>query len=43
MLREKSKWRTHKDESIDAKNRGGGIYSSEEASVMDVERRDHIV
>jgi len=39
MLREKSKWRTHEDESTDAEHRGGTARSSEEASVMEVERR----
>jgi hypothetical protein len=43
MLREKSKWRSYKDESIDAKHRGGVIRSSVEAIVMIVERRDYIV
>ena len=32
MLREKSKWQTHKDESIDAERRGGITRSSDEAS-----------
>jgi len=32
MLREKSKWKTHKDESIDAECRGGITRSSDEAS-----------
>ena len=31
MLRENSKWRTHKDESTDAANRGGSTRSSDEA------------
>ncbi len=35
MLRENSKWWTHKDESIDAMCRGGTIRSSDEASVME--------
>ena len=43
MLREKSKWRPHKDESTDAEHRGGVVCSSEEASVMEVERRGYIV
>ena len=30
MLRENSKWKTHKDESIDAENRGGIARSSVE-------------
>ena len=36
MLREKSKWKTHKDESTNAEYRGGTVRSSEEASVMGV-------
>jgi hypothetical protein len=36
MLREKSKWRTHKDESTDAEHRGGLPRISDEATVMDV-------
>lgn len=43
MLRENSKRRTRKDESIDAKGRGGTIRSSDEASVMEVKRRDCII
>jgi len=43
MLREPSKWQTHEDLSTDARHRGGLVCSSEEASVMDVERRDQIV
>ena len=39
MLRKKSKWRPHKDESTDAEHRGGLPRSSDEASVMAVERR----
>ena len=31
MLREKSKWRTHKDENTDARRRGGWACRSEEA------------
>jgi len=34
MLREKSKWRTHKGESTDAEYRDGTARSSEEAAVM---------
>jgi hypothetical protein len=34
-----SKWRTHKDESTDAEHRGGLPRSSDEAAVMEVERR----
>ena len=43
MLREKSKWKNHKDLSTDAKHRGGATCSSDEGSVMDVERRRCIV
>ena len=43
MLRENSKRRTRKDESINAMCRGGTIRSSDEASVMGVERRDCII
>ena len=34
MLREKSKWRTHEDESTDAEHRGGLPRISDEASEM---------
>ena len=43
MVREKSKWRPHKDESTDAKHRDGVICSSEEGAVMATERRDDVV
>ena len=43
MLREKSKWRPHKDESTDAEHRGGVVCSSDETSVIGVERRGYIV
>ena len=43
MLRENSKWWTHKDESIDALCRGGTIRSSNEVPVMGMERRDCII
>jgi hypothetical protein len=43
MLREKSKWRTHKGESTDARHRGGVTRSSDEVSVMEMERRGYIV
>jgi hypothetical protein len=43
MLRENSKWWTHKDESIDAMYRGGTIRSSDEVPVMGMERRDCII
>jgi len=43
MLREKSKWKTHKDESTDAKYRGGMTRSSDEAPVIGVERRGRVI
>jgi len=43
MPREKSKWRTHEDESTDAEHRGGTVRSSDEASVMGVERRGCVI
>jgi hypothetical protein len=43
MIREKSKWRTHEDESTEAGHRGGMTRSSEEVPVMGMERRGHIV
>lgn len=39
MLREPFKWKPHKNVSINAKLRGGLERSSDEASVMEVERR----
>jgi hypothetical protein len=39
MIREKSKRRTLKEESTEAKYRGGMARSSEEVSVMEMERR----
>jgi hypothetical protein len=42
MLREKSKWNTHEDESTEAKHRGGVTRSSDETFVMEVERRGYI-
>jgi len=39
MLREKSKWKPHKDESTDADHRGGSARSSDEVSVMEMEQR----
>lgn len=39
MLREKLKWKTHKSESTDAGHGGGATRSSNEVSVMEVERR----
>lgn len=43
MIRENSKRRTRKDESTDAECRGGTACSSNEASVMGVERRGCII
>lgn len=37
MLREKSKWRPHEDESTDAEHRGGLPRSSDEVSIMEME------
>ncbi len=42
MLREKRKWKPHKRESTDAKHRDGATRSSEEGSVMGLERRGGI-
>jgi hypothetical protein len=39
MPREKRKWKPHERESTDAGYRGGATRSSEEGSVMDLERR----
>jgi len=43
IIREKFKWKNHEDESTNAGHRGGTIRSSEETSVMEVERRGCIV
>jgi hypothetical protein len=43
MLREKSKWKPHKDESTNAEYRGGTARSSEETPVMGVERRGCVI
>ena len=43
MVREKLKWRTHEGESTDAGHRGGPTRSSEEVSVMGMERRGWII
>jgi hypothetical protein len=43
MLREKSKWRAHKDESTDAGHRGGAASIRDEGSVMELDRRDCVV
>lgn len=39
MIREKSKWKTHKGESTEARHRGGATRSSDEAGERPVERR----
>jgi RNA-directed DNA polymerase len=39
MIREKFKWKPHKNQSTEARNRDGIARSSEETSVMEVERR----
>lgn len=39
MLKEKSKWESHKDERTDAAQWGGATRSSVEAAVMAVEQR----
>ena len=39
MLREKFKWRSHENESTDARHRGGSSCSSDEVFVMEMERR----
>jgi len=43
MLREKFKWRPHKNESTDAEHSGGPPRSSDEVSVMEMERRRRII
>jgi hypothetical protein len=43
MIREKRKWRTHKRESTDAGHGDGAACSSDEGSVMGLERRGCIV
>jgi len=43
MVREKLKWRSHKSESTEAESRGGLTRSSDEVSVMEMERRGQIV
>jgi len=39
MIREKFKWRPHKNESTEARHGGGTTRSSAEVSVMGMERR----
>jgi hypothetical protein len=43
MLRENLKWQPHKRESTDAAYRGGRFRSSEEVSVMEMERREPVI
>jgi hypothetical protein len=43
MLREKPKWKPHKDESTDAAYRGGTARTSVDASVMVAEQRGCII
>ena len=43
MLRERFKWKPHKNLSTDTVYRGGLVRSSEEGAVMAVERRDQVI
>jgi hypothetical protein len=43
MLREKFKWRTHENESTDARHGGGAASIREEGSVMELDRRGCVV
>lgn len=43
MLREKSKWKHHKDQSTDAEHRGGATRSSDEGTVMGLKQRGCVV
>jgi hypothetical protein len=43
MIREKFKWRTHKNESTEAEHGGGAASSREESSVMELDRRGCVV
>jgi hypothetical protein len=43
MIREKLNWNAQESESTEAKHRGGTTRSSEEVSVMGMERRGRIV
>jgi len=43
MIREKFKWKTHKNESTDAGHGGGAACSREEGSVMELDRRGCVV
>jgi hypothetical protein len=43
MVREKYKWRSHEYESTEAEHRDGATRSSDEDSVMELERRGSII
>jgi RNA-directed DNA polymerase len=43
MLREKFKWRPHKNESTDAEHSDGLPRSSDEVSVMGMEQRGRVI
>jgi len=43
MVREKFKWKTHKNESTDAEHSGGPTRSSDEVSVMEMEQRGRVI
>lgn len=43
MRREKFKWRPHENESTDAERRDGSPRSSDEVSVMEMERRGWVI
>ncbi len=43
MKREKSKWRTHEDESTDAAYRGGTARNSDEVLESGMERRGCVI
>jgi RNA-directed DNA polymerase len=43
MIREKFKWRPHKNESTDAEHSGGPPCTSDEVSVMGTEQRGRVI
>jgi len=43
MLREKFKWRSHKNESTDAEHSDGPPRKSDEVSVMEAEQRGWVI
>jgi len=43
MLREKFKWKPHKNESTDAEHSGGLPSMSDEVSVMETEQRGRVI